>query len=122
MKLVDILFEAKVLVVTVKEMSDANKGELKSKVKDLDRASDEYEEIAKNFCIDVLTNNGYVKKGKSTDYTGTANDLIIALESGSSSIEMPSMNQFDIVMIAGMQTYLKIGSGIDSIYVEINKK
>lgn len=123
MKLKDLLEkEETTKVISVARMSDADKKKLKEKLKDISRDSDEFDEIAIDFAIDLLKHNGFVREKKSIEKALSVKEIIMSLEvPGTNMMELPAVNEFDIVMIAGTHTVFKIGSMSNAIYHPINK-
>jgi len=113
----------KVLVISVGKMSNKDKGELQSRLEGISRDDDKFEEIAKEFATNLLKNNGFAKQKKSIEKALTVDEVIQALEvAGTSMRELPVVNEFDIVMIGGTDTVLKIGNGSDATYYPISKR
>jgi N-methylhydantoinase B/oxoprolinase/acetone carboxylase alpha subunit len=122
MKLKDFLTEEVTKVISVARMSDANKGDLKKKVKGMDKADDEYQEIVSAFGKDVLKHNGYIRDKKSIEKALKVDHILGALEPGGEGfIELPSVNEYDVVMIAG-ESFMKIGRSSDFIFAPITKR
>ena len=117
------LMEEKELVVSVGTMRDEYKGKLQSRLEGISIDDAKFEEIAKEFATNLLKNNGFAKQKKSISMTLTVKEIIQALEvAGTSMIELPVVNEFDIVMIGGTDTVLKIGNGSDAAYHPISKR
>lgn len=122
MTLKSLLEKETVKVISVGKMSVKDKAELKTLLADVDRDDDQFETIAIKFATSILKKNGFIREKKSVEKSLSVDAIIMALEvAGTSMMELPSVNEFDIVMIAGTDTVLKIGNGSDTVYHPISK-
>ena len=123
MTLKSLLEKEVVKVISVGKMSDTDKKELKSKLNNKVRDDDEFDEIAIKFATSVLKNNGFVREKNSIEKNLSVDEIIMALEvAGTSMMELPAVDEFDIVMIGGTDTVLRIGKGSNAVYHPISKR
>jgi len=123
MTLKSLLEKESYKVISVGKMSTEDKKELKSKLNNKSRDDDEFDEIAIKFATTVLKNNGFVRKPNEIEKALSVNEIIMALEvAGTSMMELSSVDEFDIVMIGGTDTVLRIGKGSDAVYHPISKR
>jgi len=86
------------------------------------KLTDECADVVKNFVSDRSVRSNYVRNKREITKVDSERNILMALEgSATSMMELPAINEYDIVMIGG-NSFVKIGSMSDFVYIPIDKK